>query len=280
MPDERPNATRPPRPVPSHRLELAGIRRSALLVVLLGVLIPVGVVIWAVSRVGGSAPPAHTAQANHPRTVAQHHAAVMAPATSPLLKAVDAVNVSDTGKGLMPPSSCKSMDSSMVTCTQPISAVDTVTFHTYPSMRALYAAYVARVKALAQGPFRANFGDCTERTTNGEAGWNHDFKHPHKYPLSDFTSGHITDDQAAGRVYCTFDQSMLHLVWTQDDGLVLGELSGAPHFDAYVWWRQIHHSVVLPGSPGMNSMPGMHSTSGTSSMSSTTGMHTTKTTKH
>lgn len=176
----------------------------------------------------------------------------------------------------------------MVTCTQPRAAVDAVTFRTYPSLHALYAAYMARVTTLAQGPFRANFGDCTERTTNGEAGWNHDFKHPHKYPLSDFTSGRITDDQAAGRVYCTFDQSMLHLVWTQDDGLVLGELNGAPHYDAYVWWRQIHHSLVLPGSPRMASMPSMHGAAGVQttkpktsmpSMHSTSGMRTTKTKK-
>ena len=67
--------------------------------------------------------------------------------------------------------------------------------------------------------------------------------------MSEFISGQITDDKAAGRVYCTFEDSDLYLVWTQDDGRILGELSGAPHVDAYVWWRQVHHSVVMPGAP-------------------------------
>jgi hypothetical protein len=89
------------------------------------------------------------------------------------------------------------------------------------------------------------------------------------YPMSEFTSGRITDDKAAGRVYCTFDNSNLYLVWTQDDGHVLGELSGAPHVDAYVWWRQVHHSVVMPGSPNM--MAAMTGPTSTSKMPSSNG---------
>jgi hypothetical protein len=46
-------------------------------------------------------------------------------------------------------------------------------------------------------------------------------------------------------------------VWTQNDGRLLGELSGAPHYDAYVWWRQVHHEIALPGTPSMKNMPGM-----------------------
>lgn len=109
--------------------------------------------------------------------------------------------------------------------------------------------------------------------TNGEIGWNHDFKHPSMYPVSEFTSGQITDDKAAGRVYCTFEDNDLYLVWTQDDGRVLGELSGAPHVDAYVWWRQVHHSIVMPGSPNMMmAMEGPTSSRSMTSTTSTTGM--------
>ena len=106
--------------------------------------------------------------------------------------------------------------------------------------------------------------------TNGEIGWNHDFKHPSMYPVSEFTSGQITDDKAAGRVYCTSDDSDLYLVWTQDDGRVLGELSGAPHVDAYVWWRQVHHSIVIPGTPNM--MAAMMGPTSSHSATSTTSM--------
>ena len=167
----------------------------------------------------------------------------------PLARAVAGINVSVTAKGMLPLSSCKLTNSTTVACMQPTSAVDLVIFRTYRSLPALYAAYEARVSQLAQGPCRPNFGNCTETMTNGEIGWNHDFKHPSMYPMSEFTSGQITDDKAAGRVYCTFDDSDLYLVWTQDDGRMLGELSGAPHVDAYVWWRQVHHSIVIPGYP-------------------------------
>jgi len=181
---------------------------------------------------------------------------------------VTGINVSVTAKGMLPPSSCKLTNATTVTCTQPTPAVDIVIFRTYPSAKALYSAYEARVSALAQGPFRSNFGNCTENMTNGEVAWNHDFQHPSMYPMSEFTSGQITDDKAAGRVYCTFDSSNLYLVWTQDDGHVLGELSGGPHVDAYVWWRQVHHSVVMPGSPNM--MMAMTGPTSTSSMQTTT----------
>ena len=144
-------------------------------------------------------------------------------------------------------------------------------FRTYSSLKALYAAYEARVSAIAQGPFRSNFGNCTENSTNGEVGWNHDFRHPSMYPMSEFVSGQIPTTKAAGRVYCTFEDSDLYLVWTQDDGRILGELSGAPHVDAYVWWRQVHHSVVVPGAPNMMmQMTGPTSTQSTAT--TTTGM--------
>jgi hypothetical protein len=120
----------------------------------------------------------------------------------PLAKAVAGINVSVTAKGMLPLSSCKLTNSTTVTCMQPTPAVDLVIFRTYRSLPALYSAYEARVSQLAQGPFRANFGNCTETMTNGEIGWNHDFKHPSMYPMSEFTSGQITDDKAAGRVYC------------------------------------------------------------------------------
>ena len=191
----------------------------------------------------------------------------------PLAKAVAGIDVSVTAKGMLPLRSCKLTNSTTVTCLQPSPAVDIVIFRSYRSLPALYAAYEARVSQLAQGPFRSNFGNCTETMTNGEIGWNHDFKHPSMYPVSEFTSGQITDDKAAGRVYCTFEDNDLYLVWTQDDGRVLGELSGAPHVDAYVWWRQVHHSIVMPGSPNMMmAMEGPTSSRSMTSTTSTTGM--------
>jgi hypothetical protein len=118
-----------------------------------------------------------------------HMASTMAATQRPLFKALSGVGESMTAKGLLPDSSCRAMSASLVTCTRPHYAVNAVTFRT----------------------FRANFGNCTETMTNGEIGWKHDFKHPSQYPIRMFTSGRITDDQAAGRMYCTLSDDLLHL---------------------------------------------------------------------
>lgn len=286
MADERSarrgNGVRPVRP-PVQHLELAGIRRSVLVGFGVAVLVPIAVVALLVfgtggSKSAGSKPPGSKPPAPAPTATAKRRAPVAVALTSntiahdPLAKAVAGIDVSVTAKGMLPLSSCKLTNPTQVTCLQPAPAVDVVIFRSYPSLKALYAAYEARVSQIAQGPFRANYGNCTETMTSGEVGWNHDFKHPSMYPMRDFTSGRITDDQAAGRVYCTFENSDLYLVWTQDDGRVLGELSGAPHVDAYVWWRQVHHSLVMPGSPNMMmAMEGPMSGSSTTSTTTTLG---------
>jgi len=278
---------RPPVRPPVRRFELAGVRPAALIGMFIAVLVPVAVVAVLVvgaggskssgSKSSGSKSPAKMASMADPKS----HAAgpvdlpltAKAAAHYPLAKAVAGIDVSVTAKGMLPLASCKLTNSTTVTCLQPTPAVDIVIFRSYRSLPALYSAYEARVSQLAQGPFRSNFGNCTETMTNGEIGWNHDFKHPSMYPISEFTSGQITDDKAAGRVYCTFEDNDLYLVWTQDDGRVLGELSGAPHVDAYVWWRQVHHSIVMPGSPNM--MMAMEGPAGSASKTSTNGMSST-----
>ena len=47
------------------------------------------------------------------------------------------------------------------------------------------------------------------------------------------TTGNITDDQAAGRVFCNYTQGLEYMVWTQDDGHLLGYVAGPIHTD--VW---------------------------------------------
>jgi hypothetical protein len=261
------------------RLELAGVRRSVLVALGIAFLIPVAVAVWALSQLGssgstrtvveGSGSGTATHHATHPATPARHVQTQLA-----LLKSVTAVNGSMFAQGMVPPSACKAMSSTMVSCTQPVQAVNTVTFRTYPSLKSLYAAYMSRVMALSGGQFHTNYGNCTEVLTSGERSWNHNVSHPIKYAFSLFPVGRITDDQAAGRLFCTFDNDQLHLVWTQNDGRLMGELSGAPHYDAYVWWRQVHHEIALPGSPGMsmNDNSKMSQMSGSSGKSGSSGM--------
>lgn len=258
-----------PKLMPMGRFELAALRPAARAAMGLAVLVVVAIVALVVLQGGGSPRGAraadraagtgagHKAAATHmPATT--HMASAMNLTQTPLYKAVHGINASMTAKGLLPPSSCKAMSTTMISCTQPHYAIDGVVFQTFPSLPALYAAYESRVRALSGGPFQANFSDCSTTSTNGEIAWNHNFEHSRKYPISMFTSGQITDDKAAGRMYCTFNNDVLDLVWTQDDGRLMAELTGAPHFDAFQWWVGVHHSIVFPGSPAM---PGMSSSS-------------------
>jgi len=155
--------------------------------------------------------------------------------------------------GSLPPSTCATHSASVVTCSHPHFAVDTVSFRAFASQDALYTAYVAEVRSLGNrmgDSIRTNFGDCSQRLSYGEVGWNHNMYHPRTYSLAQSRSGHLNPStQAAGRAFCVIVGSQFHLVWTQDGGHLLGMLSGAPHKDAYEWWRPIHHNLALPGSP-------------------------------
>jgi Protein kinase domain len=176
------------------------------------------------------------------------------PADNAISRALRVTNESRTAKGLLPPASCSAQGKSAVTCTRPAFGATSVTFRTYPSLGALYGAYLAAIRSVAPGSFHSNFGDCTEQQTDGEVSWNHNYEHPRDFALSQSRSGRLTDDQAAGRVFCTFSNSMLHIVWTQNDGRLLGVLNGAPHANTWDWWKGVHHSIDLPGSNSNMSM--------------------------
>jgi hypothetical protein len=268
----QPNGNGTPRYIPMQRLDLDGVRRSVLVALAIAFLIPVAVAVWALTQIGGSssnhpAAAANSASAMAHNSTTAHHATMAANyRQSTLFKALAGANQSAFAKGLLPPSSCTGMSATEVMCKQPHYAVNEVIFRTFPSDKALYAAYESRVAAIGQAPFRANYGNCTETDINGEIGWNHDFKHPSYYPVSMFTSGMIKDNQAAGRMFCTFSNDLLYLVWTQNDGRLLGELAGSPHLDAYLWWHNVHHVIPLPGSANaMANMTAMPKTTSTSS---------------
>jgi serine/threonine-protein kinase len=207
-----------------------------------------GIGAWVATHSGSSVPAV--------RAAARSSAPAAAPSMSPtgssmmhsqLMQALVVANESVTAKGMLPPASCHPQSSAMVTCTRPALGISTVSFRTYPSLGALYSAYVADIRRLSGGQFRQDFGDCTEDQVNGEVGWNHDYQHPRNYSVRQMASGSVSDDKAAGRVFCTFMNDQLYLVWTQDDGHLLAMLNGAPHENAWVWWRGIHHSIDLGG---------------------------------
>ena len=41
------------------------------------------------------------------------------------------------------------------------------------------------------------------------------------------TMGTVKDDQAAGRVFCNYTQGLEYMVWTQNDGHLMGYVAGA-----------------------------------------------------
>lgn len=221
-----------------------------------------GAVALALSGGSSSAPSArHAANVSstmHAAASARKSSPYKAPARPPnqIIQALTTANASADAKGLIPPQSCRPLSASLVSCTRPHFGADSVRIQTYPSLTALYSAYVNEVKSLSGGPFQANFNDCNPDQPNGEVSWNHAHEHPKIYSIEQFETGRITDNQAAGRVYCTFSNTELNIVWTQDDGRMLGLVSGAPHLNTWYWWYNVHHSIHFSGS----AMPSMSNT--------------------
>jgi len=50
-------------------------------------------------------------------------------------------------------------------------------------------------------------------------------------------------------VFCTFNSGAENFVWTQDDGHLLGWVSGPVHEDVWNWWVGVHHNIGFAGSP-------------------------------
>jgi serine/threonine protein kinase len=193
------------------------------------------------------------------------------PKASALMAALTLANTSADATGKLPPSTCKQGVPTAVTCTAPAPGITGAVFQTFPNQRALYTAYMAKVASLNTGnQFKQNFKDCESQDTYGEIGWNHQFQHTSKYTVAQMITGNITDDQAAGRVFCNYTQGLEYMVWTQNDGHLLGYVAGPVHTDVWNWWVAVHHNIGIGGSPMNMQMPGT-SPSATASPS-TTGM--------
>ena len=159
-------------------------------------------------------------------------------------------------RNMLPMSTCKAQSNSLIMCMNPKFGVTSVTFHTYPSLTALYNAYIAAVRSLGNklgtGSIRTNFGDCSRRVSFGEVSWNHDTLHPRIFSIEQSRSGMLNPgSQAAGRVFCSFSGSgsEFDIVWTEDSGNLLGQMSGEPHKVTLNWWRKFHHAIAFGGPP-------------------------------
>ena len=177
------------------------------------------------------------------------------PTPNPLMSAIALANRSGDAAGKLPASTCKQTNATVVTCTAPASGISGVVFQTFPNQKALYTAYTAKVTELNTNKFRQNFNDCGSQDTFGEVGWNHLFRHTRSFTVNQMIMGTVRDDQAAGRVFCNYTQGLEYMVWTQNDGHLMGYVAGPVHTDVWDWWVAVHHNIGIGGSPMNMNMP-------------------------
>ena len=246
-------------PSPGGPREPQWYRRPRWIAVLAAVvLLLAGVGTWVGLSGSGSPPKAAAKMSSTPKPK---------PTTSALMTALLLANKSGEATGKLPPSSCKQDGSAHVTCTAPAAGISGVVFQTYPSLKALYAAYTAKVTSLNTNQFRQNFNDCGSQATFGEVGWNHLFQHTRKYTVDQMIMGSVRDDQAAGRVFCNYTQGLEYMVWTQNDGRLMGYVAGLVHTDVWNWWVAVHHNIGIGGAPMNMNMPTPSTSGGGSSPS-------------
>jgi serine/threonine-protein kinase len=209
-------------------------------------LLLVGLGTWAGLKGGGSHHNAAPAVSHKPK-----------PTTSALMAALILADKSADAAGELPPATCKQGLATVVTCTAPAPGITAAIFQTFGGQQALYTAYMAKVAALSPGgTFRQDFADCESQLTYGETGWNHLYHHTTKYTVGQMIKGQVSDDQAAGRVFCNYTQGLEYMVWTQNDGHLLGYVAGPVHTDVWDWWVKVHHNIGIGGSPMDMQMPG------------------------
>ena len=143
------------------------------------------------------------------------------------MSAIILANKSGDAIGKLPPSTCKQDHPDARDLHRPGAGISGVVFQTYPNQKALYAAYTAKVTALNTNKFKQNFNDCGSQDTFGEVGWNHLFQHTRSFTVNQMIMGSVQDDQAAGRVFCNYTQGLEYMVWTQNDGHLMGYVAGA-----------------------------------------------------
>jgi serine/threonine protein kinase len=206
------------------------------------VLIAAGVGAFFATR---SSPPAKS----HGSTMPMSGTMPFRASSSSLDRALILANQSPLSMSFLPASSCHNQSTTMVTCTNPTLAISSVTFRTYPSLKALYAAYQAEVQSVSHAAFKPNVSNCSDIDTDGETSWNHAFLHSTAYSMAQSEAGMLNPEtQAAGRMFCYLDSSSQeHIVWTQTDGRLLAFVAGGPHPNVYDWWHGVHHDISFNG---------------------------------
>jgi len=127
---------------PARRCAHGGVRWVALTAV--GVVLTGAAAAWSLGPSRGP---------GRPRVMTMASAA--APVAGPLMSAITLADESGLAKGQLPPATCRPDSTTMVTCVAPAPGIIGVVLSTYPSLPALYTAYVARVETAAWPPRRS-----------------------------------------------------------------------------------------------------------------------------
>lgn len=143
------------------------------------------------------------------------------------------------GSDLLPVEACQAGAGS-VTCSRPATNISTVVLTPYETPAELYAAYTDQVESLSGQPLTENAGNCSPTQSEGELGWNLDKEHTLDVSLAQQEQGGLDPaGESAGRVFCTADQEVMRLVWTQDPGLLV-TVTGQPSATVVTWWSEVH----------------------------------------
>jgi hypothetical protein len=138
----------------------------------------------------------------------------------------------------------------IVTCSAPAPDIVQATFRTYPTLAALYGAYMSSVSSLdgtgaVEQNTRASCG--ATGAAYAEAGWNHQEVHPRQYTIAEMAAGRVPQLSAMGRLACFAQGRSQYLVWTTDVGRMLAVVTGAGSPGAvYNWWASLHHVIIFP----------------------------------
>jgi serine/threonine protein kinase len=175
--------------------------------------------------------------------------------TKTLKQALDAVNSTVWTAGYLPQKSCVYLSTGYARCGNPYTGIAEAVFQNYSSSAALYQAYEAAIKQANNGHFLTNTQDCgtsAPPSSGAEISWNHFGEHTSAYSIAQLETGKLNAaSQAAGRVFCDYNSGSNSetIIWTQTDGNMLGEVTGAPHLAVWSWWLHVHHNIAFNGQP-------------------------------
>ena len=175
---------------------------------------------------------------------------------NPIMDILVNTNTNTEAKGYIPTSTCKTTNSSTVTCTPEVHGADTVTFQTFNSLPELYAAYLDKVQQVSgtrPSMDQKAVSDCNTEMSQGEVTWNHRYVHPRNFTIAQVESGRYQSDVAGGRLFCALVDGREHIIWTHNDIKMLGEVTGfGGHGETFQWWRLMHHNMGPMAGMNMN----------------------------